>query len=311
MTGGKAPFLTNAKCTLCATIHLVEGKRLVALGCLALAGTLAGCATTHAAAAPPARRGVGLTTATKPRQHPAHPKTPATHPTAKPVHHAPVKAKKSPKPAPVPAIEDAALLHVKAVVGPGSTGAAVLTLQRRLIALGYWVVGATGTYDDSTEQAVWALQKVAGLTRDGVVGPRTWAALAAGDRPTPRTKSGYVVEVDLADDVLMIVDNGKVEHTLNTSTGGGYLYSTGGGTYVADTPTGVFHIYAALDRMVVDSLGELWRPRYFTGGFAIHGEGYVPAVPVSHGCVRVSDEAIDWIWSANIAPIGTTVDIYA
>lgn len=198
-----------------------------------------------------------------------------------------------------------------AVLGPGSTGAAVVALQQHLLALGYWVQGVSGYFDDSTEQAVWALQKAAGLDRDGVVGPQTWAALRRGVVPVPRTRSGYVIEVDLADDVLMIVDNGRLEHVLNTSTGGGYLYSTGSGTAVADTPTGVFHVYAAIDRMVTDSLGQLWRPRYFTGGFAIHGEGYVPAFPVSHGCVRVSDEAIDWIWADGIAPIGTTVDIYA
>jgi hypothetical protein len=291
----------------------MRAKPLVALGSIALAAMLAGCSTTAPRATAPApHRTVGLATTTKrstpkppPAKHRAAP-TKAAHKVAaktKPEHVA--------KPSTVPATEDAALLHIKAVVGPGSTGAAVLTLQRRLVALGYWVVAADGTYDDSTEQAVWAVQKVAGLTRDGVVGPKTWAALARGALPTPRTRSGYVIEVDLADDVLMVVDDGHLEHVLNTSTGGGYLYDSGSGYDVADTPTGVFHTYAAIDRMVTDSLGQLWRPRYFTGGFAIHGEGYVPAYPVSHGCVRVSDEAIDWIWSADVDPIGTTVDIYA
>lgn len=53
-----------------------------------------------------------------------------------------------------------------------------------------------------------------------------------------------------------------------------------------------------------------WRPKFFDVGFALHGDSYVPPVPVSHGCVRVSDEAIDWIWSANLAPIGTALWIY-
>jgi hypothetical protein len=227
-------------------------------------------------------------------------------------HHAlpPVKTAAHPAKPAGPGV-DPALAKITTALAPGSSGATVSTLQTRLLALGYWVQGVSGYYDDSTEQAVWALQKVAGLTSDGVVGPRTWAALARGAVPRPRTTSGYVIEVDLADDVLMVVDNGRLEHVLNTSTGGGYTYFDKGVSYVADTPTGVYHIYGAIDGMVTDTLGQLYRPRYFTGGFAIHGEGYVPPFPVSHGCVRVSDEAIDWIWAANVAPIGTTVDIYA
>ena len=38
------------------------------------------------------------------------------------------------------------------------------------------------SFDDSTQQAVWALQKAANLPRDGVVGPATWAALGGRGR---------------------------------------------------------------------------------------------------------------------------------
>jgi lipoprotein-anchoring transpeptidase ErfK/SrfK len=31
---------------------------------------------------------------------------------------------------------------------------------------------------------------------------------------------------------------------------------------------------------------------------------------VSHGCSRVSDEAINWIWANNLLPIGTDVWVY-
>jgi lipoprotein-anchoring transpeptidase ErfK/SrfK len=167
-----------------------------------------------------------------------------------------------------------------------------------------------GTFGDSTQQAVWALQKAAGISVDGVVGPQTASALAAGVVPKPRSTSGYVVEVDLQDDLVMVVDDGKLLYTLNTSTGGGYTYVDQGVTSVATTPTGVFHVYNVIDGLDVDSLGALWRPRFFEGGFAVHGDSYVPPVPVSHGCVRVSDEAINWIWAANIMPIGTEVWVY-
>jgi hypothetical protein len=186
----------------------------------------------------------------------------------------------------------------------------VLALQQRLSTLGYWLGTPDGSFGDSTEQAVYAIQKAAGISRDGIVGPMTQWVLAAGVLPHPRSTSGYVIEVDLQDDLVMFVNGGKLQYVLNTSTGGGYTYTDDGVTAVAETPTGVFHIYRQVDGMVTDSLGQLWRPRFFDGGFAIHGDSYVPPYPVSHGCVRVSNEAIDWIWDQNLAPIGTEVWVY-
>ena len=110
-----------------------------------------------------------------------------------------------------------------------------------------------------------------------------------------------MIEVDLEDDLLMFVTNGKLDYVLNTSTGGGYTYTDDGVTAVANTPVGQLQVYRQVDGMVIDSLGQLWRPKFFDDGFAIHGDSYVPPYPVSHGCVRVSDEAIDWIWSDNLA----------
>jgi lipoprotein-anchoring transpeptidase ErfK/SrfK len=193
----------------------------------------------------------------------------------------------------------------------GSTGPAVTALQTRLASLGYWVGTTDGVFGDSTQQAVYALQKAAGIGRDGIVGPVTEAALKKGVVPHPLSAPGYVIEVDLHDDLVMFVNDGKLEYILNTSTGGGYSYNNGsGGIDIADTPTGVFHTYRAVDGVVTDFLGQLWMPRFFTGGFAIHGDSYVPPEPVSHGCVRVSDEAIEWIWAENLDPIGTTVWVY-
>ena len=123
-------------------------------------------------------------------------------------------------------------------LSPGASGPAVALLQQQLSALGYWVDTTAGSFDDSTEQAVWALQKAAGLPRDGVVGPSTWAALDAGVVPHPRSTSGYVIEIDLEDDLLMVVDNGHLEYTLNTSTGGGYTYTSDGVTVGGHHPHG-------------------------------------------------------------------------
>jgi len=192
----------------------------------------------------------------------------------------------------------------------GDSGPIVLTLQRRLSALGYWVGAPDGFFGDATQQAVWALQKASNLPRDGVVGSATWGALERGVVPVLRPASGDLIEVNLNLDLLMILRQGKLWVTLNTSTGGGYTYTDQGVTSVAITPQGIFHTYADIDGIDVDSLGTLWRPRFFYEGFAIHGDSYVPPYPVSHGCVRVSNEAIDWIWAINADPIGSEVWIY-
>ncbi|MEK8225676.1 peptidoglycan-binding domain-containing protein [Oerskovia sp. M15] len=62
----------------------------------------------------------------------------------------------------------------------GSTGDRVVALQQRLADLGYWGATPDGSFGPGTQQAVWALQKAAGIARDGRVGPATLAALDQG-----------------------------------------------------------------------------------------------------------------------------------
>ena len=192
----------------------------------------------------------------------------------------------------------------------GSRGAAVLTVQRRLAGLGYWLGAPDGVFGDSTQQAVYAIQKVARLSPDGVVGPLTHGALARNLRYRPRSSSGNLVEINLTKGLLTIVRNGQPFETLNTSTGGGYTYWSDGYAGVARTPVGMFRIFRLVNGLDISPLGQLWRPRYFHSGYAIHGSAYVPPFPVSHGCVRVSNEAINWIWAKNIMPIGIRILVY-
>jgi hypothetical protein len=192
----------------------------------------------------------------------------------------------------------------------GSAGPAGVRLQQRLTSLGYWVGAVDGKFGSVTQQAVFALQKAAKLSRSGTVNAATQRALDAGTRPKARSTSGHIIEVDLSRDVLMFVTNGHVDYILNTSTGGGYVYYDQGARNVARTPKGHFRTYRVIDAPHRSSLGLLIRPRYFTRGYAIHGDSSVPPYPASHGCVRVSNSAIDWIWANNLDPIGTTVWIY-
>lgn len=73
----------------------------------------------------------------------------------------------------------------------------VLGVQSQLNAIRYLPKEAvTGVWDYRTEQAVIALQSWAGLERDGVVGPRTLAALSVATIPFPSPSAeGRRVEV--------------------------------------------------------------------------------------------------------------------
>ena len=262
---------------------------------------VSGCGTTggkSGATPQPHVAPTASTSSTAPRQ-PAIPPSSSTppSPTTSPTSTMP-RSTTPPSQSPVTALER------------GDRGPAVAALQARLSRLGYWLGAADGNFGLTTEQAVYALQKAAGLTADGVYGPKTAAALDKGVLPRARSASGHVIEINLTSDLLLIVNGGKIAAVLNTSTGGGYTYTSDGVTAVARTPTGQFRIFRSVDGMDVSPLGELWRPRYFYGGYAIHGSDSVPPYPVSHGCVRLSYPAIDWIWATGQAPIGTEVSVY-
>lgn len=192
----------------------------------------------------------------------------------------------------------------------GDSGPQVVALQKRLTQLGFWIADADGAYGATTQQAVLAVQKASGLGRDGVAGPLTLAAVRRGVTVTPRSTSGHWLEIDKARQLLLIVTNGKISAILNTSTGSGQPYQQDGQTYTALTPSGQFTITRQVDALDKGPLGDLWRPKYFNGGIAVHGAPYIPGYPASHGCARISNPAIDWIWSTNQAPIGTRVWVY-
>jgi lipoprotein-anchoring transpeptidase ErfK/SrfK len=197
-----------------------------------------------------------------------------------------------------------------ATLRPGASGSEVAALQQRLVDAGYWLGTVDGSYGYLTTQAVLAFQKVHGLDRDGIAGPATLGVLASdAGGPAPRSASG--VEIDKTRQVLMLVRDGRAEWTFNTSTGNGQGYRNAeGDRRVASTPSGSFKVSRQIDGLRISDLGELWRPKYFNGGIAVHGSTSVPAFAASHGCVRVSNAAMNWIWDANQVPIGTPVLVY-
>lgn len=183
-------------------------------------------------------------------------------------------------------------------------------MQTRLRQLGFWISGADGSYGQTTQQAVLAVQKASQLAWDGVAGPLTMRAIRSGVSVQARSTSGHWLEIDKARQLLLIVTAGKVSAVLNTSTGSNQPYQQGGQTQTATTPSGQFTIFRQVNADDPGPLGDLWRPKYFNRGIAIHGAPSIPAYPASHGCARLSNAAIDWIWASNQAPIGTRVWVY-
>jgi peptidoglycan hydrolase-like protein with peptidoglycan-binding domain len=192
----------------------------------------------------------------------------------------------------------------------GEGGPAVLALQQRLVELGYWLGSADGHYGQLTRQAVMAFQKAEGLGRDGVAGPVTQGRLAAAGRQGSRA-GGTGLEIDLERQILMVVQGGQVQWVVNTSTGNNETYtSSTGGSAQAVTPPGSYTINREIDGVREAPLGTLYRPKYFNGGIAIHGSGSIPAHPASHGCARVTNSAMDMLWSSGVAAMGTPVTVY-
>jgi N-acetylmuramoyl-L-alanine amidase len=192
----------------------------------------------------------------------------------------------------------------------GSRGSEVLALQRRLTSIGYWLGTPSGQFDDLTRQAVVAIQKVGGLGRDGVCGPDTWSRVDAGLRPRGRSAGAHVIEVNKANQTLLIVDSGVVQRIYNTSTGSNQRYFSRGTWRTALTPSGSFRVYRRVNAWDNGPLGRLYRPQYFRGGIAVHGYTSIPSTPASHGCCRVSLAAMDSLWGAEGLRLGTPTLVY-
>jgi peptidoglycan hydrolase-like protein with peptidoglycan-binding domain len=200
----------------------------------------------------------------------------------------------------------------------GSSGPVVAALQRRLHNLHYDVGTRDGSYGWDAEHAVTAFEKVQRMSPDGVAGPAMFKALADPKKPHlhHRISSGTAVEVNLEKEVLLISKHGKLWRILDTSTGGGYLFTgSNGETERAVTPRGHFHVVYKVNALVHARLGTLNRPSFFNfNGYAIHGEGNgndggeVPPFPNSHGCVRITDNAVNRYYS--LLAVGTSVWIY-
>ena len=199
------------------------------------------------------------------------------------------------------------------------SGGETARVQTRLFELGFWLSGADGSYGLTTKQAVMAFQKYMGFDASGSVDQRTADGLTTMTlRPFARANAGTLVEIDKAKQLLFFVIDGRTDWILNTSTGNGQEYTEEDKNTPGEVITGVSLTPSGLHKVNRErpegwwegDLGEIYRPKYFVGGVAVHGSNSIPNYPASHGCVRVSVPAMDWIWDSGILPMGTPVWVH-
>lgn len=179
----------------------------------------------------------------------------------------------------------------------GAKGSAVKALQARLKELGYVPGSVDGRYGGATLTAVWAFQKVQGITPTSTVAARTWRALENPRAPkvlVPRGKATRV-EVNLTKQVMVLYRGGAPVLISHISSGSGIPYTeyaTWNGkrqrfSGSARTPTGDYKTTWRVKGWHRSYLGQLYNPIFFNGGIALHGALSVPLYPASHGCVRL------------------------
>jgi len=172
----------------------------------------------------------------------------------------------------------------------------VALLQQRLAAVGY-ATPQTGAYDAGTERAVLAFRKVNRMPRITTLTPFVVDRLmrGVGGFRVRYPQHGRHVEAHLGQQVLALIENGKVVRA----------YVTSSGSPATPTVLGNFRFY--MREPGTNGLGMVYSS-YFIRGYAIHGYHDVPTYNASHGCLRVPvpDAYAIYSWIR----LGDQIDVY-
>lgn len=191
---------------------------------------------------------------------------------------------------------------------------------QRLLDLGFWHDYGS----DTLSHAVMAARKYYGLPLSGSVDQQLLDTLAAQTVQAHGTAdAGDFVEIDKSLQLLFVVRGGKTMWVFNVSTGSEVPYEESGQyeaegeTLTGDAVThpGFYSVWKEVDGKREGELGGLWRPKYFDNGIAVHGsssglENGPWSVPMSHGCTRMTDAAMNFIWEENLIPLRSAVWVH-
>lgn len=190
-------------------------------------------------------------------------------------------------------------------------------VQDRLIELNFDPGEPDGVFGERTRQAVWAFEKlVMGVQRDDITGKvdaQMWSRMQDPLEILPRRPDSTPnhTEVYLPEQVLIVFRDNVPAIITHISSGtassgtdeewceevtispGEQDNETGtqaikkGVCGVSWTPGGVYKFYRLVVGRRESQLGGMYNPVYFNKGIAVHGAQDVPAVPASHGCIRL------------------------
>ncbi len=184
----------------------------------------------------------------------------------------------------------------------------VRRVEQRLRDLGYNPGEVDGKIDSHFECAVMAFQKMNGLERNGRIDIQVLEALKDPLQPRASQKhEGIHAEADLQRQIMTVYSGGNILRILPISSGSDQTFKEAGeGLQIAVTPTGNFTFFAHIWGLHKSHLGELFNPVYFDkGGYAVHGELFVPPYGASHGCLRITIE--DSKWFEKTVPLGSPI----
>lgn len=186
------------------------------------------------------------------------------------------------------AVAGAFLPQPAQAAGATLTKSEVRQAEQWLKDLGYWTGPVDGVWDTASRHALVAFQKIERARPTGALTRAEWNALSVAATPRPKEKGPAHIEVDLARQVLFLVDDeGRVGNILPVSSGNGKKFKAGSWIGDAVTPCGRFEVFSRISGWRTSALGEMHNPLYIVGGIAIHGSADVPARPASHGCIRI------------------------
>src|SRR5262245_42753339 len=190
------------------------------------------------------------------------------------------------------------------------TKAEIRQAEQWLADLGFWTGPIDGVWDGASRHALIAFQKVQRAKPTGLLTRAEWHALSVATPHRPRDAKGPHIEVDLARQILFLVDSqGKIGNILPISSGSGKTFHENGYPETrAITPCGRLEIYATASGWKTSPLGEMYNPLYIVGGIAIHGSEDMRTYPASHGCIRIPMFASSRL--PKMAPKGTPVWVY-
>lgn len=278
----------------------ISPGRAVVIGLLVGVGAMAGCSSA------PDTSGRDMVIAPVP--------APLAQPTARPTGPSTTAGRGSPAPS-LPLVPPSGLAAPPAESSGPTTSTdsvsdpAVVEVQRRLQALGYYAGPVDGLLGPASTTALQAFQKVQGLPVDGRADPDTLQALADPVGPADVPGEPDRIIIDLDRQVLSVHLAGRLVRVMPVSSGNGEEYDLPGGVQArALTPAGSFRILRRTRGVVDAHFGRLTDPMWFHSGWAIHGSGNVPPTPASHGCVRLPRHDAEWLF--DVAEVGMQVLVH-